>query len=857
MEDESIIAIDTARRISERGYRVHTVSNGEKAISFVNEKAAVDLVLMDIDLGKGIDGTEAAERILEKHDIPIVFLSSHSEQKMVEKVRNITRYGYVLKSAGDFVLFSSIEMAFELFEAHTRARKNEEMLRQMSENIEEVFWLRNTDSAHFHYISSGCERIWGKSRESLYRDPESFTESVLEEDKAGLIDTYRRHLEGGELNTEYRILHPEKGVRWIWARSFPVLDDAGRLIRIAGAATDITDQKTIEESDTFHSMVLDQIQDRVTVTDLEGRITYVNKAECQSFNLSKEELIGKHVSVYGDNPRHGATQAEILRTVLEKDYWRGQVVNYSSDGSEIFFDSRVQTVKDRQGKPVALCGISTDITGGMRIREELRRKKRDLETTINSVGDAVITTNRDGLITRINPVAQELMELGESDVLGKALNEVLTLINVDTREKLENPVEKVIRTGKIEGLANHTSLITAKGRERQISDSAAPIYSAENELLGVILVFRDVSEEYRMRRALEEHESRLSLAQKIAGLGNWEIDLARQTVTASKEAHRIYGIFDETVSLAEVKAAALPPYRASLDAALKNLIENNTPYDVEYQITRKSDGTTIDVHSAAVFNRETGRIVGTIQDVSRQKETERRIRGLLEQKENLLQEIHHRVKNNLHTIMSLLSLQADAVNSPEAAKALEDGRNRVAGIQKVYEKLHRSENFESLELDSFLSDIVDSLISSGVLEPETVRFEKNFAPLSVSSDAAISIGIIINELVSNSLKHAFPSVLSENEPKTRETGDRAVSRAKLSLSCLPHGEGEILISVSDNGPGFDGEAVLEDSKGGIGLQLVEAEVARMNGSIDIENDNGAHIRIHLPLLVFFDKNALQ
>ncbi len=118
VEDEPITAAAEAESIRRFGYDVLIANNGGEAIRMATGAAAVDLVLMDIDLGKGMDGTEAAKRILEEKNIPIVFLTAHGEREMVESVQGVTRYGYVIKNSGSFVLQSSIDMAFELFDAH-------------------------------------------------------------------------------------------------------------------------------------------------------------------------------------------------------------------------------------------------------------------------------------------------------------------------------------------------------------------------------------------------------------------------------------------------------------------------------------------------------------------------------------------------------------------------------------------------------------------------------------------------------------------------------------------------------------------------------------------------------------------
>ncbi|WP_020614535.1 response regulator [Sediminispirochaeta bajacaliforniensis] len=129
VEDEAVIALAQKQTLERYGFRVDTVCSGEAALSHITTEPSFDLVLMDIDLGSGMSGTEAAKAILQNRSLPIVFLTNHGEADMMERVRDITRYGYVLKNSGNSVLLSSIEMAFELFEANRKAQESAEKLK--------------------------------------------------------------------------------------------------------------------------------------------------------------------------------------------------------------------------------------------------------------------------------------------------------------------------------------------------------------------------------------------------------------------------------------------------------------------------------------------------------------------------------------------------------------------------------------------------------------------------------------------------------------------------------------------------------------------------------------------------------
>jgi len=156
---------------------------------------------------------------------------------------------------------------------------------------------------------------------------------------------------------------------------------------------------------------------------------------------------------------------------------------------------------------VYLCGQAIERELAL---ESIRQREENLAVTLDSIGDAVITVDIGGRVTRLNPVASSLTGWSSEAALGKPLYEVFHIINTHTRIVLKNPVEKVILTGKVMGLANHTSLISKDGTEYQIADSAAPILDNEGQLRGVILVFQDVSENYKIQEALQNSHDQLS-----------------------------------------------------------------------------------------------------------------------------------------------------------------------------------------------------------------------------------------------------------------------------------------------------------------------------------------------------------
>ncbi|MCP4601452.1 MAG: HAMP domain-containing protein, partial [Proteobacteria bacterium] len=139
----------------------------------------------------------------------------------------------------------------------------------------------------------------------------------------------------------------------------------------------------------------------------------------------------------------------------------------------------------------------------------LRESEENLSITLNSIGDAVIATDTEGRVTRMNPIAEKLTGWSLSEAEGRPVIEIFNIINEKTRQGVESPVEKVMREGVIVGLANHTVLISKNSIEHPIADSAAPIRNDKGEIVGVVLVFRDVTEKRDTEKALKEYSERL------------------------------------------------------------------------------------------------------------------------------------------------------------------------------------------------------------------------------------------------------------------------------------------------------------------------------------------------------------
>ena len=214
------------------------------------------------------------------------------------------------------------------------------------------------------------------------------------------------------------------------------------------------------------------------------------------------------------------------------------------------------------------------------------------------------------------------------------------------------------------------------------------------------------------------------------------------------------------------------------------------------------------------------------EDITDRKRGDERIRASLKEKEVLLKEIHHRVKNNLQVISSLLNLQANQIKDPETAQVFRDSQSRVRAMSLVHERLYQSSDLARIDFAGYVQDVTRHLLRSYQTGQGRVRLEVDVDPVSFNVDTAIPCALIINELVSNALKYAFPN------------GKEGQIRIRLSQT-----DGEHLnLSISDNGIGFPKDFDWEQTDS-LGLHLVRSLTDQLNGSIQCQLDSGARFDI--------------
>lgn len=247
---------------------------------------------------------------------------------------------------------------------------------------------------------------------------------------------------------------------------------------------------------------------------------------------------------------------------------------------------------------------------------------------------------------------------------------------------------------------------------------------------------------------------------------------------------------------------------------------------------RRKDGREfpVEISLSPLETQGESLVMSIVRDVTERRRAEERMEAALREKEALLKEIHHRVKNNLQVTSSLLRLQASTIANPEARAIFEETQSRIRSIALVHEKLYRSDDLSQVDFTDYVRSLAELLFRSLTIDADKVGFEVVGGDVLLPIDIAVPCGLIVNELLSNALKHAFPA-------------DRG---GRIRIVLERREDGRNVLVVSDDGVGIP-SAVVPDAGGTLGLKLVRGLVQQIDGSLTIRTGApGAEFRVEFP-----------
>lgn len=472
----------------------------------------------------------------------------------------------------------------------------------------------------------------------------------------------------------------------------------------------------------------------------------------------------------------------------------------------------------------AIQGVFQDISEIEELLVDLRRSEELQAITLRSIGDGVISTDIGGRVVELNPMAERLTGWRNEEAVGRPIQSVFEIVNASTRKSVENPVQKVIDSGYIVGLANHTVLIARDGSERHIADSAAPIRDDTGAMLGMVLVFRDITCEYEAEETLRRNEEIFRTLFTEAHAPILLIDPETGKIEeANRASARFYGWSrDELIAMNIADINVLPREKIA-DEMGKAVMSDQREFRFVHRLAGGAE-RRVSVASGPISVGGKKKLLSIVRDATESHKIESELGAERDRSSVLVRDARHRMKNSAQMMSSLIQLQLSGTEDEKTAAILRVLQSRVDGITLVYEQLYGPDEREAVSSSTYLLALLEA-IGTGYLSP-SVKMLPEIQDIAIEARFAVSLGLIVGELVMNAIKYAFPSGAA----------------GAISVRFEESDGGGAALTVSDDGIGMqaaqrrDGDLgrAADCGRNGIGLDLVRSLVAQENGGMEID-----------------------
>jgi PAS domain S-box-containing protein len=561
--------------------------------------------------------------------------------------------------------------------------------------------------------------------------------------------------------------------------------------------------------------------------DISGRKIPVVFYSAQNFNEKDKEIAEKlGASRFIVKPAEPKDILGEIKTVLaEFESTEQKHVKPAPSKNEAFLgESAESVIMKLEGK---VRELQQEITKRKIAEELLKSSEKKYRDLFDNANDAICIVDVDLGFKEINTKAVELTGYSKEEILKMGIFE---LIPPEQASRSKEEFKKLREKGHYEKFIG--KMLTKSGNLIDVEVNSSAIIE-DGRIMGSMDIIRDITDRKRVEEALLDSEKSLREAQLIAGLGNYVLDIPTGVWKSSDMLDKLFGI-DEIYERSMEGLVALfhPDDRTMITDYFKNeVLGHYQAFNKEYRIIRHDDHDERWLHGLGKLEFDAQRrplkMHGTIQDITESKRAEEKIEASLKEKEILLREIHHRVKNNMQIISSLIGLASENIKDKKYVDLFRESQNRINSMSLIHEKLYRSRDLAKIELNEYIRDLANAIFQSRGVKTGTIVLNINIENVQLGIDQSIPLGLIINELITNSLKYAFP-------------GDRK-GEIKVSLHLINENTFELI--VGDNGVGIPYDVDFRKT-GSLGLRLVTMLVEnQLKGKIDLDISKGTEFNI--------------
>jgi PAS domain S-box-containing protein len=516
-------------------------------------------------------------------------------------------------------------------------------------------------------------------------------------------------------------------------------------------------------------------------------------------------------TVHGGYLAKFAGSGDSLRAMNE----RGSIFGLKKDGTE--FPAEASISKFEVGGEKVMTVRLRDITERKRAEEAVKRSEARFAGIVRISEDAIISIDEQRNITLFNQGAEKIFGYSNQEVMGQRIEMLIPARFGDVHEGYiqkfggsPDALRAMNERGAIYGLRKDGSEFPA--------EAAISKFEVGGEKVMTVRL-RDITERKHAEEAVRRSEARFAGIVRISEDAIISVDDQQSITLFNEGAEKVFGYTSDEVMGKKVDMLIPARFGAvhgryignfgSSPDALRAMNERGSIFGL------RKDGTEFPAEASISKFEVAGQKVLTVRlrDITERKRAEEQIRNSLEEKEILLKEIHHRVKNNLQVVSSLLSLQSGYPRMESVRELFLESQNRVKSMALIHEKLYQSADFSNIDFADYLESLARNLFHSYGVNPEQITLTIE-VDVELDIDHAIPCGLIINELLSNALKHAFPE-----------------ERTGTVMLAFHRQDGEFMLRFSDTGIGIPPEVDFRNTES-LGLQLVTTLTSQLSGKIE-------------------------
>ena len=786
-------------------------------------------------------------------------------------------YGYIIGAVFGFVSAVGIILLY-LGKTKKELQESERRYRSIFENAAEGIYQVDREG-HFLRANPALARMWGcESPEQLMEERVNFTGEIYVDfgDREKIRETLQK--DGFIKGVETRIFRKDGEIRWVSLNSRAVKDENNEIRFYEGSVEDITDRKRAEEELRVSRLHLREAADLAKIAywesdresnefifnDLFYALYATDSIREGGYRMAADEYFRRFV--------HPDDLEGLCRKVEGRKADPGQVESEDiehrvirADGKIIDIRATRRYIKDPEGRILRVVGVNQDITERKKTEERLmvadfavKESEERYHFLFDSINDAIFVH---ALTEEGAPAPFYEVNSGACALFGYDREEFvrMTFPDICSPETLES-MPLIIKRLQAEKRVVWEGVLKAKNGRRIPVEISQHVFDFRGNPM-LLSAVRDVTERKSAEETLRATAARLIRAERVSRTGNWELDLSTKTVSASAEAGRIYGLSGEEFPLDWVQQSPLPEYRETLDKALRDLVEKNTPYDVEFKMRHVDDGSVVDVHSVAEYDPVKRTVFGVIQDVTENKKLEEQLRQAqkMEAIGTLAGGVAHDFNNLLTVIMGFANLIQMGIGPDDCLAPYVE--QIVASSSKGADLTQSLLAFSRKQRINLEPHAINDIVRN------SVKLLKRLLPEDI--EVALDLGTIdfIVRLDQNQIDQTFLNLATNARDAMPHGGRLSIRTETITLDeefVRSRGFGKsgryVLISVSDTGTGMDEKTkerifdpfftTKEVGKGtGLGLASVYGIVTQHQGYITVSSKlfEGTTFHIYLPL----------